>query len=349
MINLIKIKVTINSNFSDGNIFNFTNTKDNIYNNKKYYINSYIDSPDFWFINENIKNEKFEDVNIDKKNVFFLGSETIYESDYFFSQSKINFLNQFDKIYSPKNIYNLKAKNVPPFLPWSLRGYPWVSNHVESDLEYFRSLEPKKTKLISVYCSNKKITEYQKLRIEFLYKLKNYFDKEIDFYGTAFNNKTETKLDGLLDYKYHIAIENNNYKNIISEKLYDPFLALSFPIYSGANNLGEYFDSNSFEYLDLNDFNGSLRKIESFINNDVYESKIEYLKNSRNVILEKFNIVKRIDEIVDSKVTDNLEGKSIVRIFNKRVYEDNSFFAKLAFKINSKLETISKFLSTYYT
>ena len=71
MINLIKVKVTINDNFSDGNIFNFTNTKDNIYNNKKFFINSNVDSPDFWFINENIKNEKFEEVNIDKKNVFF--------------------------------------------------------------------------------------------------------------------------------------------------------------------------------------------------------------------------------------------------------------------------------------
>ena len=349
MINLIKVKVTINGNFSDGNIFNFTNTKDNIYNNKKFYINSYIDSPDFWFINENIKNEKFEEVNIDKKNVFFLGSETIYESDYFFSQSKINFLNQFDTIYSPKNIYNDKAKNVPPFMPWSLRGYPWVSNHGESDLEYFRSLEPRKTKLISVYCSNKKITEYQKLRIEFLHKLKEYFDKEIDFYGTAFNNETETKLDGLLDYKYHIAIENNNYKNIISEKLYDPFLALSFPIYSGANNLNEYFNSNSFEYIDLNDFNGSLSKIESLLKNDIYESKIKYLKISRNVILEEFNLIKRIDDIVNSKIEDNYENKSSTKIFNKKVYENKSFFGKLAFKINKKLEIISKFLKTYYT
>jgi len=52
---------------------------------------------------------------------------------------------------------------------------------------------------------------------------------------------------------------------------------------------------------------------------------------------------------VDSKVKDNLERKSIVRIYNKRVYENNSFFAKLAFKINRKLEVITKFLRKYYT
>jgi len=346
---LIKVKVTINDSFNDGNIFNFTNTRDNIFNNKKFYVNSHVDSPDFWFINENIKNNKFEEVNIDKKNVFFLGSETIYESDYFFTQSKINFLNHFDTIYSPKNIYNDKAKNVPPFLSWSLRGYPFRSNHDESDLEYFRSLEPKKTKLISVYCSNKKITEYQKLRIEFLYKLKDYFDKEIDFYGSAFNNNTIYKLDGLLDYKYHISIENNNYKNIISEKLYDPFLALSFPIYSGANNLDEYFNSKSFEYLDLNDFNGSLSKIESILNNDIYKSRVKYLKYSRKVILDKFNLIKRIDDIVNSKSKDSFESKSRIKIFNKKVYENKSFFAKLAFKVNKKLEIVSKFLKTYYT
>ena len=34
--------------------------------------------------------------------------------------------------------------------------------------------------------------------------------------------------------------------NLISEKLYDSYLGLAFPIYFGAPNSGEYFPKNSF-------------------------------------------------------------------------------------------------------
>ena len=54
-------------------------------------------------------------------------------------------------------------------------------------------------------------------------------------------------------------------------------------------------------------------------------------------------------EFLNSKIEDNYENKSSTKIFNKKVYENKSFFGKLAFKINKKLEIISKFLKTYYT
>ncbi len=63
---MLKIKISVgwnmpfqsNSSSNELSIFNFTNTKNNIYNNKKFFINSEVEEPDFWFIVENTDSEK---------------------------------------------------------------------------------------------------------------------------------------------------------------------------------------------------------------------------------------------------------------------------------------------------
>lgn len=42
--------------------------------------------------------------------------------------------------------------------------------------------------------------------------------------------------------QFTIAIENSRQENYFSEKLLDPFLALSVPIYIGYPNIKDYFD-----------------------------------------------------------------------------------------------------------
>ena len=143
---MLKIKISVGWNMpfqSDSgsnklSIYNFTNTKDNIYNNKKFYINSEVEEPDFWFIIENTDSRKVEKVKINKDNIIFLGSETRYEPSYFLLNSKREFLSQFDTIYSP-NYLNLKNSiNEPAFLNWKLRGDPFEEHFKESDIEFFK-------------------------------------------------------------------------------------------------------------------------------------------------------------------------------------------------------------------
>ena len=79
---MLKIKISVgwnmpfqsNSSSNKLSIYNFTNTEDNIYNNKKFYINSEVEEPDFWFIVENTDSRKVEKVKINKNNIIFLGS-----------------------------------------------------------------------------------------------------------------------------------------------------------------------------------------------------------------------------------------------------------------------------------
>ena len=344
---MIKVKITLPNNLKNIDIFNFTNTSDNVFNNKKYYINTHVDSPDFWFVNENLYKRNHEEVKIDKKNIIFIGSETIYKEDYFLKNSKIKFLNQFDSIFSPKSIYLDESENTPPFLPWTLRGSPYFK-YQESDIEYYENLYPTKNKKMSVYSSAKDITDHQKLRVNFLNILQNRFDEDIDFFGGNFN-ETKTKETGILNYKYHIVIENNIYKNIISEKILDSYLGLSYPLYSGGSNLEEFFPKDSFTKLDLNDFNESIQKIEYILENDFYDKKVEVLKNARNIVLKDFNLIYRIDEIVENKLLLPENLKKIERIYSKKHFENKSFLAKLSFQISATLKNIIDYLQKFYT
>ena len=53
-----------------------------------------------------------------------------------------------------------------------------------------------------------------------------------------------TKWDGLENYSYSIAIENESLKNYFSEKFTDCILARTIPIYYGCPNISDFFQIN---------------------------------------------------------------------------------------------------------
>lgn len=354
---MIKVKVTIGwqdlekskSTHTNGlSIYNFTNTDENIFNNKKFFINQHVENPDYWFILENTISNSVEHSNINPDNIFFLNSETRYSPSFFMRKSKIEFLKQFNEIYSPNFINMDNAINQPPFLSWKLRGDPFKDFYETSDIEFYKNYQPKKKKLLSVYCTNKKITEIQKVRFDFVNKLKILLGDDMDWFGH--DTKTKTKLEGISHYKYHLVLENQIGHNFISEKLFDSFLGGAFPIYSGAPNLNDYFPKNSFLNINLNDFAGSIKKINNLIESDAYEENLDNIYNSKLIALEEFNLIKRIDKIVDKKIEDNLTGDKIEKyfIYPKIKYEGKSSISKLMYSLNQRLKILSDKLESFY-
>lgn len=352
---MIKIKVSVGWHKNKRNtpaygnnlsIYNFTNSEDNIYNNKKYYINAEIEDPDYWFILENTRKNSSERVHVPQGNVYFLNSETRYEPSYFMRPSKENFLKQFSKVYSP-NFINLKnVVNTPPFLMWRLRGDPFDDFHKNADVEFYKNYSPEKKFLISVYCTNKQITEIQKVRLDFVRKLKDILGDDLHWYGA--DKKTETKIDGIANYKYHLVLENQINNNFISEKFYDAFLGGSYPIYAGAPNAGEYFDSKSFKSINLNDFNGSIENILSCIRSNNYEKNISNIKNSKLITLNDFNLIKRIDNIVEADLLYKNTPKTQKIVYPKIYFENKSKLAKLIFAINIRVKRLYSYLESFY-
>lgn len=104
-------------------------------------------------------------------------------------------------------------------------------------------------------------------RIEFFNKLNKY--KKIDSAGRLLNNMNERVNDKhtfLQKYKFTIAFENESYPGYTTEKIFEPMLANSIPIYWGNPLVGKDFNTKSF--LNWHDYGSDEALIERIIEID---------------------------------------------------------------------------------
>ena len=179
--------------------------------------------------------------------------------------------------------------------------------------------------------------------------MKKELGDELHWYG--YENKTEDKIEGIASYKYHLVLENNLLPNTMTEKLFDSYLGNSYPIYSGATNAEEYFPNNIFTRINMHDFNGSINAIKDCISNNSYETNYEELLEAKKVVLERFNLIKRIDEIVEKRLyqplVKNIESESI--IYPKFHYEGNTKLSRILFAINQRIKKLTNYLEEFYS
>tara|TARA_A100001011_G_scaffold384177_1_gene456447 strand:- start:189 stop:1214 length:1026 start_codon:yes stop_codon:yes gene_type:complete len=330
---MINVKISLPGEKTNSTFENFIDPNSKILKKIKFHINSDIEEADFWFVFEDLYKQQ-EKCFIDKKNVFYLNTETSFPNSYFLSTYMKEYLNQFHRQYGCYETFLNSYKNTPPFLPWMInyKSGSSIFSKVGKNVNEMRKIEKiNKTKKISIICSDKLITDNHKMRYEFAKNLKNYFGQDLDWYGTGVN-PIEDKWKGLKDYKYHIVIENGNKNNLISEKLLDSYLSLSFPIYFGAPNVKEYFPSNSIETIKLNNFEESLETIKTVINNDTYENNFNNIVDARALVLGKYNFLNRIANIIDEVCSNkNYSSKSKVVLYNvEKFWIRNTTFKKRA-------------------
>ena len=133
-------------------------------------------------------------------------------------------------------------------------------------------------------------------RVRFFKKLSKY--KRVDFFGKSiYNNSGNLKIGKshfknynlFKKYKFVICFENSFAEGYITEKLPNVMLGNSIPIYRGAPNVGDYFNTKSFiNYNDYGSYNRMIDKIIELDNND--EEYKDFLRqpwmtkrNKRNV------------------------------------------------------------------
>lgn len=103
----------------------------------------------------------------------------------------------------------------------------------------------------------------------------------LDLYGAGVGKPFARSSDVILPYRFHLAIENHSMPNYITEKVLNCFAAGTIPIYWGAPNLGDHFNSDGF--IRFEDFVDSLRdgkKLTDYLTPVLYESKIEAVKDN---------------------------------------------------------------------
>lgn len=309
------LKLSFSEHRNSETLSQYIGNKEGIIGDWKITTNPDCSEADAWWVLEGpSKNES--ECKVPDGSLFFGTAEATWPYGFY---SEFNyrsaFLDQFDSIHTCHDYYNEKTTSAAPFLPWMLNanhGASITSAH-QRDINYLENLQSLlKTKKLSVFCSKQAMLPSHRLRIRFVEILKSHFGDEIDWFGNGVNSVAE-KWDGLADYKFSIVLENQSRYNVITEKIYDPFLSLTYPIYWGAPNLSDYFDSQSFSVIDIEDAKGSIRKIEQILNDVKYEEVLPKLIESKDRVLNEHHFLKRMIRISESALTQNPNAQKRVR------------------------------------
>lgn len=131
-----------------------------------------------------------------------------------------------------------------------------------------------KTKLASMITSNKRWTRQHEIRHDFA--MAN-IDK-IDVYGRGIK-EIHKKEEGLKDYMFSFAVENDTYDTYFTEKILDCFATGTIPVYMGTKNVTHYFNEDGILFFDgTYDLNS--------LTPDLYYSKMDAIKDNFNRVQE---------------------------------------------------------------
>ena len=157
-----------------------------------------------------------------------------------------------------------------------------------------------KTKFCCFIVSNPRASK----RIEFFNKLSDY--RKVDSAGKVLNNvgynlpyENNGKISFIKDYKFVMAFENESYPGYSTEKIYEPMLVRSIPIYWG-------------DPMVSNDFNpGSFINVDNF---KTFDEAIEYIKE---VDMDDKLYMQILSEpyFYGNKVPDNLKTEKFLDFF----------------------------------
>ena len=169
-------------------------------------------------------------------------------------QNKALFLDTYEAIFT----HNQRLLELDEKFKWS----PAYGTYIE---------DPKihdKTKLVSMITSNKMMTRNHVLRN----KLANHWKNSLDLYGRGYN-EIDKKEEGLADYMFSIAIENDCYATYFTEKILDCFAMGTIPVYLGSPDIGKFFNKEGIIFLS-----------EGFaiedLNSDLYKSRIHAVQDN---------------------------------------------------------------------
>ncbi|MEM1244322.1 MAG: glycosyltransferase family 10 [Pseudomonadota bacterium] len=186
-----------------------------------------------------------------------------------------------------------------PGLNWHIGWRPGEEN-LDSALKFeqIKALfEQPKSKLISVIASNITISPQHKARLRFAQQLKQYYGEKIDFYGRGFVTMDD-KIEALRDYRFHVVLENSSFDHYFSEKLTDCILAGTYPIYYGCPNLAEYFPQDSYQPIDIDNFEDAVKVIDNTIAQELDKKFRPKLLEARNLTLYEYNLFPMLINII---------------------------------------------------
>lgn len=265
-----------------------------------YFFNTKIDNVDAWFIIEGALDWDSSCV-VPRNRVFFLSAETARPSNFFYdTPGWEKYLSQFAGVYTPLQWNKPGSVITFPFLPWMINANhgPNLFDSSPRDVTFLRNLQSlPKDRMLSVICSNQRLTAQHRTRFWFVTELKKYFGSRLDWFGNGVSPISQ-KWSGLAPYRYSIVLENQASSKILTEKIQDAYLTLTLPIYWGAPEAATVFGKDAVVPIQINDVKTAIAQIEQILEEDPYEEHLASLLHAKSVVTDDLNFIRRIQSIV---------------------------------------------------
>jgi hypothetical protein len=291
-----------------------------IWGNYRFFVNEPVEQCDYWVIFGNLEKNK-ELCYCPPDNTIFITGESPS-----FTHYDQQFLDQFSHIISCHK--ELKHKNLYNYI----QGHPWFVNKSYDELMAIDFV--KKIKEISIITSNKTVSKGHKNRYEFALKLKEHFGDRLDLYGNGIST-FQDKWDVLAPYKYSVVIENDKYDDWITEKLFDCYLAHTFPIYFGGGNLSKYYNKQSYAEINISDLEGAIKTIELILDqDDFYQKHLPFVLQSKEKTLNSFNLFQNIIKYIEQKELNSFNPKEQILLKKSDPDPSDNIFKNLKFYIS---------------
>jgi hypothetical protein len=183
---------------------------------------------------------------------------------------------QYAAIFSPAG----NKENIVP-------SHGYMGWYFDQDFSALKDLPfPEKNRPLSCIVSSLKQLEGHRLRLNFINKLRKEIP-DLDMFGKGTNYITD-KMQGLLPYRYSLAIENASIPYYFTEKINDCFLAYTVPFYYGCRNISKFFPSKSYIPIDINDTAIAIKKVRDTIANDDWNARMEAVREARELVLHRY-------------------------------------------------------------
>jgi hypothetical protein len=197
------------------------------------------------------------------------------------------------------NFHHEKGNSHMPQTWWVNRTYDEILSNTSTD----------KPHLLSIIDSGKLGVSGHNKRVEVVDKL-HTSSIDLHIYGKTTRYTDEKylgelpardKTDGLIPYRFNLAIENGQTDLYFSEKFCDPVLCNTFPIYVGCKQIDRFFPKGSYFTIDLDkDVIAQVRDITSI---PVEQLDYSALFEAKDLILNKYNIWDTIHRVIHTGKT----------------------------------------------
>ena len=204
----------------------------------------------------------------------------------------------------------------------SHQSQPWFVG-VDCDRGYQATLDydslskmtmPEKPFLISAAISDKAITEGHRQRLQLVRLLKERLGADFHILGQG-HQPFADKWEAVAPYRFHLALENAERPNYVTEKIGDAFLGYAFPLYSGAPNIIDFYPEGSLEPIDISRPLEAIRTICKAIDNNLDVQRRQEVALARKTVFDEFNLFPRMVKMLRERMVD--KPKQSIQLYPK--------------------------------